>query len=132
MGINEKENTAASFIDLRKAFDTINHNILLKRLPHFGINIKVMKWIRNYLLNRKQKCTVNGITSRELDIRCGVPQGSILGPLLFLLYINDLGNSLIHSKVLLYADDTVIYARHKEEEYASLWVSEDLTTLVAI
>ena len=97
LGINEKEYTVASFIDLRKAFDTINHNILLKKLPHFGINVNVMKWIRNYLLNRKQKCTVNGITSRELDIRCGVPQGSILGPLLFLLYINDLDNSLIHS-----------------------------------
>ena len=130
LGLNDNEYTVASFIDLRKAFDTINHNILLQKLPHFGISIKAIQWIRNYLSNRKQKCTVNGISSREFNIKCGVPQGSILGPLLFLLYINDIDYSLIHSKVLLYADDTVIYANHKEEAYARLWVSEDLNILV--
>ena len=73
LGINEKQYTVASFIDLKKAFDTINHQILLKKLPHFGININTRSWIKNYLENRKQKCTVNGKTSCELDITCGVP-----------------------------------------------------------
>ena len=129
LGINEKQYTVASFIDLKKAFDTINHQILIKKLPHFGININARSWITNYLENRKQKCTVNVKTSCKLDITRGVPQGSILGPLLFLLYINDIDQDLLHSKVQLYADDTVIYACHEQEEVAHLWVSEDLNLL---
>ena len=129
LGINEKQYTEASFIDLKKTFDTINHQILIKKLRHFGININTRSWIKKYLENRKQKCTVNGKTSCELDITCGVPQGSILGPLLFLLYINDIDQDLLHSKVQLYADDTVIYACHEQEEVAHLWVSEDLNLL---
>ena len=72
---------------------------------------------------------MNGITSDERPIVCGVPQGSILGPSLFLLFINDVDTNLVHSKVLLYADDTVIYAKHKEEDVAHLWMSEDLNVL---
>ena len=128
-GLNNKEYTLASFIDLKKAFDTINHNILLMKLPFFGFNPTVIDWIQNYLTNRKQRCTVNGTTSGELDIRCGVPQGSILGPLLFLIYVNDVSANLMHTNVLLYADDTVIFARHTDERTAHLWVSADLNLL---
>ena len=128
-GLNEKQYTVACFIDLRKAFDTINHEILLKKIVAFGVTDKIKLWITNYLKNRQQKCTVNGRTSSELLIRCGVPQGSILGPLLFLMYINDIDDGLIHSKVQLYADDTVIYASHEDEGVAHLWVSEDLKVL---
>ena len=131
LGINEKEFTVASFIDLRKAFDTINHKILLKKLPFFVLGNHAIGWIENYLTNRKQKCTVNGRSSREGLIRCGVPQGSILGPLLFLLYINDIDKDLIHSKVLLYADDTVLYSTHKDDTVAHAWVSEDLNQLTS-
>ena len=129
LGMNDSQYTVATFIDLKKAFDTINHEILIRKLPNFGINDNIVTWIKNYLNNRKQKCTVNGRTSSELDITCGVPQGSILGPLLFLLFINDLDQDLLHSRVLLYADDTVLYATHDQEAFAHLWVAEDLKLL---
>ena len=97
------------FIDLQKAFDTVNHSILLKKLEHYGIRGVGLDWFSSYLSNRKQYVSVNGATSDYLDITCGVPQGSVLGPLLFLIYINDLPSI---SKVLsfyLFADDTNIY-----------------------
>ena len=97
------------FIDLQKAFDTVNHSILLKKLEHYGIRGVELDWFSSYLSNRKQYVSVNGATSDYLDITCGVPQGSALGTLLFLIYINDLPSI---SKVLsfyLFADDTNIY-----------------------
>ena len=96
------------FIDLRKAFDTVNHDILLLKLEHYGIR-DMLNWFKSYLSNRKQYVFLNGESSEVKDITCGVPQGSVLGPLLFLLYINDLPNI---SKVLdfyLFADGTNIY-----------------------
>ena len=129
LGMNDKQYTVAAFIDLKKAFDTINHEILIRKLPHFGINNNIIRWVGNYLTNRKQKCIVNGKTSKEADIVCGVPQGSILGPLLFLLFINDIDENLLHSRVLLYADDTVLYACHEQEDSAHLWVANDLKLL---
>ena len=127
--MNKKETTIASFIDLRKAFDTINHEILLSKLPSFGMDIQIISWIGNYLTNRKQKCSVNGKTSDVGRVTCGVPQGSILGPLLFLLYINDIDTDLLHSNVLLYADDTVLYSNHDNEAVAHAWMTEDLAKL---
>ena len=97
------------FIDLRKASDTVNHGILLKKLEHYGIRDNMLDWFQSYLSDRKQHVDINGKSSDLLDIACGVPQGSVLGPLLFLIYINDLPNI---SKILnfyLFADDTNIY-----------------------
>ena len=94
-----------------------------------GINLNLITWITSYLSNRKQQCRVNGVTSKVRPIVCGVLQGIILGPLLFLMFINDVDTNFVHSKVLLYADDTVIYACHKDESVAHLWMSEDLNVL---
>ena len=99
----------AAFIDLRKAFDTVNHEILLKKMYNYGIRGVNLDWCSNYLTNRVQQTLANGSLSDELYVRCGVPQGSVLGPLFFILYINDLQAAVNESSIQLYADDTVIY-----------------------
>ena len=97
------------FLDLKKAFDTVNHRILLEKLEHYGIRGVVLDWFKSYLENRKQYVTVNGHCAETLNITCGVPQGSVLGPLLFLIYINDLANVSKVLKFHLFADDTNIF-----------------------
>ena len=102
--------TVAIFVDLKKAFDTVDHTILVNKLERYGISDNALKWIRNYLSDRHQRTLANGIISPNKKVTCGVPQGSVLGPLLFLIYVNDVERSCLHSKVRLYADDTVLYA----------------------
>ena len=99
---------AGLFIDLSKAFDTINHDILIKKLHNYGVRGIALQLLSNYLSNRMQCVTFNGCTSDFLSITCGVPQGSVLGPLLFLLYINDIHKSSTLLKFILFADDTTI------------------------
>ena len=98
--------TGIVFVDLKKAFEIVDHDILLRKLSHYGTKNNEHKWFLSYLGNRRQCCRVNGITSDVENITCGVPQGSFLGPLPFLLYINDLTFALKCSKVTMYADDT--------------------------
>ena len=100
-------------LDLSKAFNTVNHSILLKKLSHHGLHSETMKWFNSYLSERKQQCWVNGHLSSPKTIKCGVPQGSILGPLLFLIYINDLPNCLKHSNPRMSPDDTNIITTSK-------------------
>ena len=90
--IDDKRYGCGIFIDLCKAFGTVNHDILLRKLEHYGIHGKAQIWFRSYLTNRKQYVSLNGVPSELKQTMCGVPQGSCLGPLLFLVYINDLPN----------------------------------------
>ena len=101
-------------LDLRKAFDTVNHNLLIKKLPMYGLNVHVVNWFKSYLTDRSHITCVNGSRSNEQKSVCGIPQGSILGPLLFIMYINDLPKSVANVKVSMYADDTAIYYSSKD------------------
>ena len=96
------------FIDLKKAFDTIDHQIMLQKLRNYGIDQMSLTWFESYLANRTQKCRVNDQLSNSAPVTCGVPQGSNLGPILFLIYINDLPNCLNHAIPRMFADDTSI------------------------
>ena len=107
--IDNGNNGCGIFIDLKKAFDTVNHSILLKKLDHYSIRGAPHEWFVSYLSNRKQYVSVNGHASDELIITHGVPQGSVLGPLLFLLFINDLPSVSKFLTFYLFADDTNIY-----------------------
>ena len=104
--LDEGKCTGIVFVDLKKAFDTVDHEILISKLSHYGVKNTELKWFCSYLSNRRQCCKVNGESSNFEYIRCGVPQGSCLGPLLFLLYINDMPYALKYSKTTMYADDT--------------------------
>ena len=105
--INDKLYTCAIALHIKKAFDSVNHSILLNKLSHFGIRGVCHKLFESYLLNRKQCLCINDANSPMQKIKSGVPQGSVLGPILFLLYINDLSNALL-CKPRLFADDTLL------------------------
>ena len=96
------------FTDLKKAFDTVDHGILIQKLCQYGMQRRELDWFKSYLQDRKQCCKVNGHTSKIANVNCSVPQGSCLGPLLFLIYINDLPCALQSTKGTMYADDTSI------------------------
>ena len=107
----------AIYLDFQKAFDTVPHRRLIKKLEAYGIQGNIMEWIRAFLSNRKQTVLVNGEESFQADVLSGIPQGSVLGPLLFLVYINDLPDK-IKSESLLFADDTKIFREIRCKEDA--------------
>ena len=110
---NQNKYTLGVFIDLSKAFDTVDHNILLKKLSLYGIKNNSLKWFSSYLSNRKQFIQAGDIKTSYEDIICGVPQGSILGPLLFIIYVNDLSDVSKILEPIMFADDTNLFFTHK-------------------
>ena len=108
--LDEGETPICFFLDLSKAFDTLDHNILLNKLKHYGINGIELNWFKSYLSNRTQYVDIDGTTSKKKAIKTGVPQGSILGPLLFIIYMNDINSVSTHFEAILYADDTSLSA----------------------
>ncbi len=121
--------SGAIYLDLKKAFDTVDPDILLQKLFAIGIQETEFQWFKCYFANRSQSVSVNGASSSTLPIECGVPQGSILGPLLFTLYINDLPEVTKHSKVVLYADDTALFVSSKNLAEIQTKLSEDLDSV---
>ena len=117
------------FIDLKKAFDMVDHDILCKKLEHYGVQQRELSWFRSYLSNCKQFCRVNGVDSNVGEIEMGVPQGSCLGPLLFLIYINDLPQAVQHSSVTMYADDTSLCHQSRDLTQLSEAINSDLKKL---
>ena len=131
--------TLSIFIDLKKAFDTVDHQILLRKLEFYGVRKNAQNWFLNYLTEREQYVSINGVNSEKSKIVCGVPQGSVLGPLLFLLFINDLPNATDFF-TLLFADDTtfqlsgpdidfLIERANSELQKASVWFKCNKLTL---
>ena len=116
----------AVFLDLTKAFDTVDHCILLSKLSAIGVSPSSIKWFESYLSNRKQRTSCGNELSNALPVTVGVPQGSILGPLLFVVYINNLPDAVINSEVTLYADDTVLYYFSKDPQLLEDKLNEDL------
>ena len=102
----DNTSTDVIYLDFKKAFDSVAHNELLVKLWEFGITGNLWKWFRAYLGHRRQCVSLNGCTSNTLPVISGVPQGSILGPILFLVFVNDLPSSVFSSTLYLFADDT--------------------------
>lgn len=111
--MDKKHVTIGVFIDLKKAFDTVNHSLLLNKVEHYGIRGVALKWLTSYLSHRKQFVHYNNTSSDLLEVLCGVPQGGIISPLLFLIYINDIENVSRILKILLFADDTSLFCSGK-------------------
>ena len=126
---NQKKFTCGVFVDLEKAFDTVNHEILLYKLRHHGVRGISISWFASYLQNRRQHVTLNGEISEPKPVVCGVPQGSILGPLLFLIYINDMNQSIKNSSVYHFADDTNLLHSDTNPKSLKKAVNRDLILL---
>ena len=117
------------YLDFSKAFDTVNHAILLDKLHHYGIRGVAHSWFKNYLTNRHQFVTYNGAKSKLKVINCGVPQGSILGPLLFLIYINDLVSVCKSTMPIMFADDTSLFASGTDIHVIEDTINKELSNI---
>jgi hypothetical protein len=124
--LDEGKSAIGVFLDFSKAFDTVNHSILIEKLFHYGIRGNALEWLKSYLCNRSQFVVYNGYQSSVKIIDTGVPQGSILGPLLFLIYINDLINVCKYSTPLLFADDTNLFFAETNINVLTANINEEL------
>ena len=118
------------FLDFSKAFDTINHEIMLLKLEHYGIRGVALDWFKSYLNDRQQYVTYNNCKSSTSNVNCGVPQGSILGPLLFILYINDLSNVALRCFMMLFADDSNLFYSGNDITELTKDINEELKNVL--
>ena len=126
--MNYRDQTDLFILDFSKAFDTVAHKRLLMKLDYYGIRGNHLNWMRSWLLNRTQQVVLEGEHSEKSNVKSGVPQGTVLGPVCFLLYINDIGNN-ISSNLKLFADDTLLYGLiHNAND--ALHLQRDLDSLV--
>jgi len=124
--MDNNEYSIGIFLDLAKAFDTVDHKILFAKLEHYGIRGNALLWLKSYLSNRSQKVLSNGKSSKFQPIEFGVPQGSILGPILFIIYINDLPNSSTILHYILFADDSNVFLSHASYDHLFQTVNNEL------
>ncbi len=124
--MDQGQPTGAVFLDLKKAFDTVDAETLLFKLKCLGINNTEQAWFLNYLIDRVQCVSFSGDTSQECYVSCDVPQGSILGPLHFVIYINNFIQSINLCNVVLYADDTILLFAHKDPDIIKHTLETDL------
>ena len=129
--VDYKNLVGCVFIDFSKAFDTLSHAKLLTKLPSFGITGVELEWFKSYLFNRRQVIYYNIHTSALSSVACGVTQGSILGPLLFLLFSNDIVDNVKNSRIIMYADDTILHAQGKDINMIENALSIDMSSLAA-
>ena len=127
--IDTGQPTIAAFIDFRKAFDCVQHNVLLQKLRGLNLDEGLLAWVGSYLENREQRVYANSIYSSYQYIKQGVPQGSVLGPLFYIIYANDIAEVVGKCKIAMYADDTVLYMSHKNHEVAERAIKDDLNSL---
>ncbi len=130
MHMDKGNYTGVVYVDLHKAFDTVDHSVLLSKLPAYGIQHEELEWFKNFLFNRKQYVKYDGVNSDERPVTNGVPQGSILGPLLFLLHVNDIGLEIKQCKMLLYADDKVIFYSDKDPKKIEGIINEQFNYVI--
>ena len=123
----------AAYFDFSKAFDSVRHDLLLQKLNDIGIRGSLLKWIINYLSNRTQKVNVNGNLSSERQVSSGVIQGSVLGPLFFTIFVNDVDDVIQKSTIIKYADDIRIYRSFKSDVQSQInsnkYLQDDINAL---
>ena len=128
--VDEGKLVGATFIDLSKAFDTISHSNLLRKLPQYGICDEELGWVTDYLFHRSVVVSYGSCLSDKQDILTGVPQGSILGPLLLIIFFNDITDVIEVAKIVKYADDSVIYVGDKDVAVINSKLTKDMDAIV--
>ena len=124
--LDEKQSTIAVDLDFSKAFDTVNHEILMSKLQHTGIRGVILSWFKSYFSNKKQYFSVKNSSSSMSNITLGIPQGSVLGPVLFLLYINEMHRSSDQMPFVHFADNTTVFASDSDINNVHASVNREL------